>query len=448
MSLQEMREKLATSLDEAKKVSDAAKAESRDLTDDESEKINQLLDDADNTKAQIAKSEASAALVDRVESSAVDVRRPAGRKSHATAGTHNQNINVTVKDNIADDPNKGFKTPAEFVMAVMETGRTHKISHEGLKFLATAGSDEHGTYADPYGGFLVPEGFSPTLMSVSPEADPTASRVTRIPMSSPTVKIPARVDKTHTSSVSGGLTVGRNAEAIAATTSRMSFEKITLEATKLTGATYVTDELMTDSPITFASLISQGFADEFASTLLDERINGVGAGQFIGAMTSGCLVTVAKELLQLADTITYPNIYKMRAQCWRYGDAIWLANHDTLPQLVTLNQAIGTAGVAVWQPSAREDVPDVLMGRPIYFSEYMKTVGDLGDILLGNWSQYLEGTLQPLQGAESIHVRFLEGEKTLKFTMRNAGAPWWSSALTPKNSTTTLSPFVTLAARA
>ena len=65
----------------------------------------------------------------------------------------------------------------------------------------------------------------------------------------------------------------------------------------------------------------------------------------------------------------------------------------------------------------------------------------------GVWSQYLEGYRQDMQMAESIHVRFLNHENTFKFWVRNDGAPWWRSALTPHKSSDTLSPFVTLAAR-
>jgi hypothetical protein len=35
--------------------------------------------------------------------------------------------------------------------------------------------------------------------------------------------------------------------------------------------------------------------------------------------------------------------------------------------------------------------------------------------ILGNWPQYLEITCQPMQQAESIHVRFLSNERALKF---------------------------------
>jgi HK97 family phage major capsid protein len=90
-------------------------------------------------------------------------------------------------------------------------------------------------------------------------------------------------------------------------------------------------------------------------------------------------------------------------------------------------------------------MPTSLLGRPIFYTEYLPTLGSAGDVLLCNWSQYIEGTYQPLQSAESIHVRFVNNERAFRFTMRNDGAPWWRSVLTPKNGST-LSPYVTLAA--
>src|SRR5690606_31054548 len=61
---------------------------------------------------------------------------------------------------IEDDPKKGFRTPREFLQAVMAAGRGHRMD-ERLNLLrvkpqAAAGSDEAGVYSDPHGGYLVP----------------------------------------------------------------------------------------------------------------------------------------------------------------------------------------------------------------------------------------------------------------------------------------------------
>jgi HK97 family phage major capsid protein len=332
----------------------------------------------------------------------------------------------------------------------MASGQGRKLDArlEPLKQHAAAGSDEAGGYSDPHGGFLVPEGFAPSLLQLQPEDDPIAGRTRPFPMSNPVVQIPARVDKDHTSSVSGGLTVTRRPETVAGTSSRATYERVTLRATSLFGLSYATEEIMTDSPISFIALLSSSFNQEFGAKGVDERLNGTGVGEPEGILNSPALVSVAKQAGQTADTINYENIKKMRSRCWGYGRAIWLANHDTMPDLMSLVQVVGTGGAPVYQPSAQEDRPDLMLGRPIFYTEYCKTIGDVGDLVLANWFEYLDATYQPLQSAESMHVRFVEHERAFKFWLRNDGRGWWRSALTPKNSSQTLSPFVALAARA
>ena len=356
---------------------------------------------------------------------------------------------IKVTNSFEDDPKKGFKSPRDFLTAVLTNADrpSAEARDERLRFLATAGSDEQGAYSDPYGGFLVPVGFAPNLMMMTPEEDPIGSRTTKVPMTTPRIEVLARVDKDHSSSVSGGLTVCRRAETQTQAAARMQMEKIALNAYGLFGLAYATEEILSDSPISFAALLEAGFRDQFTSHMIDERLNGTGVGEFEGIMKSPALVTVLKETGQDADSIFYENIIKMRSRCWKYGTAIWLANNDCLPQLMSLVMPIGTGGVPLWQVNVREGEPDTILGRPVVMTEYCQTLGDLGDLLLVNFSEYLEGTLETLQSAESIHVRFVNHERTFKFWLRNAGRCWWRSALTPKNSSDTLSPFVTLEAR-
>ena len=358
-------------------------------------------------------------------------------------------VGGTVRPAWIDDPRKGFKTSREFLMAVMQAGRTGRLEDERLRHLAAAGSDEARGNSDPAGGFLIPEGFAPNLLQLSPEADPMAGLTRDFPMARPIVRVPARVDKNHSTSVSGGLVVTRRPETVAGTASQMTFEQVAMEAHSLFGISYATEEILTDSPISFVAILTAGFADQFAAHLVNERLNGTGVGEYLGVLNSPCLVIVSKESGQSAGTILKENIDNMRSRCWGYDRAVWLANHDCLPALRSLVQVVGIGGNAVpylTMEGANNDRA-MLDGRPVIFTEFTKTVGTVGDLVLGNWQEYLEGTYQPLQSAESIHVRFVNHERTFKFWLRNAGQPWWKSALTPRNSAATLSPFVVLQTR-
>ena len=381
---------------------------------------------------------------------------------------------ITVKQpGFVLDPKKGFRDHTEFLHGVIrstKTGRVedprlrflvsdrdgravHQIGHDGMVLDAsgkpvniTAGSDEQGMYSDPYGGFFIPEAFTPGPLSIAPEADQIGTRTRKIPMTAPVVKLNAKVDKTHSTSISGGLRWYRRAETDKAASSRMEFDQVRLEAYSLYGLAYATNELLASSPVSFAAMIAAGFQTELSNKLNKERLEGTGVGEFEGLTNAACKITVAKETGQAADTIVYENLIKMRARCYNYQNAVWLCNHDCLPQLMSLYIAIGTAGVPAWQTNAREGETDTLLGRPVVTTEYCKTIGDAGDLILADWGEYLEGTYMPYQTAESMHVRFLENETCFRVTMMNAGAHWWRSVLTPVNGST-LSPVVYLAAR-
>lgn len=348
--------------------------------------------------------------------------------------------------NFTRDPRKGFASHREFLRLVMAAGlgEEEARSDERMRFLSTVGSDEQQGSSNPYGGFLIPEGFSPNMLSVAAEGNPLLGRVTVLPMQTPVLKIPYRVDKTHTSSVSGGLTVGRRAETVAATASRMTFAQAKLEAHSLHGLAYATEELLRDSPQSFIAMLDAGFRDEFAKQQALDWLWGSGVGEPLGIMHSGALISATKDSNQTADTVTYTNIFAIRSRVWNYGRAIWLYNHDVLPQLLALKDSVGNLA---WLTSLREGQPDTLLGRPAYASEYCATVGDAGDIMCVVPSEYLAGIYQPLESAESIHIRFNYFERAFRLWVRDAGIPWWETYLTPAKSAVTLSPYVTVEAR-
>lgn len=452
MDVQALRDRRAQAIAELQDISGRAQQQRRGFTNAERARIATLQREDDRLASQIAEVE----IDGRVTAAAM----PGKRRSDPDM------LGVTPRSSITStlasdgDPRRGFRHPREFLLSVMDASmgstdprlRPLFVNAQGVQTL-TVGSDEARGISDPAGGFLVPEAFSPDFLTIAAESDPIAPLTMKVSMPSPRVRIPARVDKNHTSSVSGGLTVTRRPETVSATASQMTFEQVVLEAVGLFGLSYASEEILMDSRQAFVQLLTSSFKDQFGGHLTNERLNGTGVGEFLGVMnaldasSTGPTISISKETGQAANTVVYENIIKMRARCWGYNQAVWLANHDCLPQLMLLNQSVGVGGIPVWQPSAREDHPDTLLGRPLVFSEFCQTCGTTGDIVLGNWTQYLEGTYEPLQNAESMHVRFVNHERAFKFWTRNAAAPWWKSALTPKTGSNKLSPFVILATR-
>jgi len=363
-------------------------------------------------------------------------------------------IGKTSNDLKKDDPKRGFKNHIEFFNDVIKSGinglNPEKMSEHLRACFNTVGSDEARTNSNPDGGFLIPPAFLSGLLTSDPQGEQidTGALTRKIPMESQVVYLNARVDKNHSNSVSGGFRVYRRGEAATVTESKAAFEQIKLEANSLMGLSYATEEVLARSPISFAALIQSGFADEKISKLNDERLRGTGVGEYMGVLNSPALIEVAKVGSQTADTINGTNLLAMRARAWRYGQCVWMANQDTLTQLMSAHIAGTTTDNYLYAPGNGTDKPDTLLGRPVIFDENMSTLGDKGDIALINWNEYLEGMLGGASFMESVHVRFVYNERAFRFTVYNDGQPWWKTPLTTKHSAVTLSPFVTLAARA
>jgi len=305
------------------------------------------------------------------------------------------------------------------------------------------------------GGFLVPTEFRAQLLMGALEGSLLAKRARNIPVGSNSVKIPAVNETTHASgSTFGGVVLYRPDEGVAKTASYPQFHHVTLTMHKLVGLCYVTDELLEDSAITLGPLLGNMFSQAIQFQVDEDFVNGTGANQPLGVMAAPCLVSVAKETGQAATTIQLKNITKMwsRLKPRSKANAIWICNPDCFQQLAELSVTVGTGGSAVGflnpnTSGATGAPPMSLMGRPVYETEHCQTLGTTGDIILGDWSQYLFATKGGVKADTSIHLKFDYDETAFRFVFRFDGQPWETSALTPAHGSNTLSSFVALATR-
>ena len=245
----------------------------------------------------------------------------------------------------------------------------------------------------------------------------------------------------------GGLQAYWAEEAGTITASKAKFKRVELELRKLVALTYVTDELLSDATA-LGAYVSGVLPQELTFKLEDAIINGTGAGTPLGIMNSGALVTVTAEGSQTADTVNEKNVLKMfaRLPVSSRATAVWFINQDVepqLPQMVIGQQPVylPPGGLVGTQPFG------TLLGRPVIPVEFCATVGDLGDIILADMSQYLMARKGGIKADTSIHVKFTTDEQAFRFIMRVDGQPAWSTAVTPYKGSNTLSPFITLAAR-
>jgi HK97 family phage major capsid protein len=319
------------------------------------------------------------------------------------------------------------------------------VQSERLRFLLAQGSDEQQAASDPWGGYLVPQELLPRVLRVRPEDDPMAA-VTPIPMDAPEVYIAARVDKDHSTSVTGGIVTTRHPETVDIAAQRGELERIHINSHTLASFLYASERLLNDSPRTFEAWLVASFGEALADRQRNERLRGTGVGEPLGVLKSPCLITVAKEGGQSAATVVAENALKMASRCWAYDRAgtTWTANPMLRQQLAVLE---APNGKNLYRFATTDGERDRLCGRPVYYDERASAPGSVGDLVLGAWPEYLDGRYRPTDIVSSIHVRFAARERAFRFTQRGDGMPWWRSELTPQNASDTMSPFVTLAER-
>lgn len=304
------------------------------------------------------------------------------------------------------------------------------------------------------GGFLVGTDFATGLMTRVYENSVLAPRCQKVTISggSNSIKING-INETSRANGSryGGVLGYWVGEGVAPTASKPKFREIELVLKKLGVLAYSTDELLQDAAA-LGQVVSTCVVGELDFMLQDALINGNGAGKPLGVLKGPCLVTIDEETGQAADTIVLKNISKMWAALWApsRANAVWLINQEIEPQLDLLSVPVGTGGMPVYMPpGGLADSPyGRLKGRPVIAIEQAAALGDAGDIILADFSQYILADKGGIQAASSMHVAFTAGETVYRFIYRVDGQPSWNSALTPYKGAQTQSPFVTLAARA
>lgn len=344
---------------------------------------------------------------------------------------------------VGDALNGQFESFGEFLKAA-DYGSQIKNGHIDSRFVKALGEGQ-----GDQGGFLVPEEYRAEIMMLSLEDSVVRPRATVIPMDRETVAIPTIRSTSHASSVYGGVVAYWTPENTSVTQTEPTFSQARLNAHKLAGGTKVGMELMEDSVISIEALLLQMFGGAVGFFEDDAFINGTGAGQPTGILNAAALVSVSKETGQAAATIVWENVVKMFARMLpsSLGSAVWVANLDTVPQLATMSLAVGTGGAPVWLQNGQGALPTSILGRPVVYTEKAQTLGTAGDLYFTDFRQYLIGDRRSLQVTNSPHSSFLSDQMDWKFTHRVDGRPWIDSALTPRNGSNTLSPFVSLATR-
>ena len=453
MNLETLNQRLVDIHNAMQDILNTAAAEDRDTTEEELDKLDALDVDFKNTQRRIKRLEGMQAQGDIFaglgrQTAAAPVPAadpPAAPAQPAQPARPAMQVQV---DPQATAANHGFRSLGEFARSVHLARNQAQTDPRLIRNAPTTYGSE-GVGAD--GGYAVPPEFRTAIMEKVQGEESLLSRTDQLTTGGNTLVLPK--DETTPWQTSGGIQAYWESEAAQLTQSKPSLEQVTYKTNKLTALIPVTEELLEDAPA-LDGYLRRKTPVKFDHKIQTAIINGTGAGEPLGILNSGCLVSVAKETSQTADTINYTNIVKMFARMYAgcLPNAVWLCNQDIMPQLMTLEFPSSQNGTfPAWMPPGMlASAPNgSLMGRPLVPVQACSTLGDKGDLIFADLNQYLSVVKTGGVRADvSMHLYFDYDMLAYRFILRMTGQPWWNAAITPQNSSDTLGCFVTLDARA
>lgn len=358
---------------------------------------------------------------------------------------------IHLADNLRDAPTHGFRSFGEFAMACIQASGDGAQVDQRLQIGAasTAPGSYGNTASGQDGGYLIPPEFSATIVeSAYSQNDSFVPMTDSTPVTGNSMTFV--VDET-TPWGSDGIKAYWTDEAGASTESKGKLEPATLRLKKLTALVPLTEEMLSDGAA-MGSYVQRKVPSAIAFKTNEALWSGSGAGRPKGFYAaSSLLVSVAKESGQAADTIVAQNISKMRARmaATSYRRAIWCINNDALPQLDNLLFATAATNAVIYNPNGGRFGYGTILGRDVMVTDFNETVGDKGDIVLIDWGMYRTITKAGgLETATSMHFWFDRGLTAFRTTFRIDGQPAIQAPVTPNKGSNTLSPIVTLDARA
>lgn len=340
----------------------------------------------------------------------------------------------------------GFGHFGEFSHAVLRAVRNQGEMDARLKMAAAGTIATEGVGAD--GGFLVPPEYRDRIMSHVFDESDLLGRTDQQITSRNSISFP--VDETTPWGASG-VRVFWESEAAAIQQSKPAFRELTLKTSKLAALVPVTDELLEDAP-SLGNFLTGAAGRGFNFAIGNSIIDGSGAGQPLGFLRSGALVTVAAEGAQAADTVNVQNVAKIwtRMPAMNRSTAIWLINPDVEAQFIVMTLGGTSVAIPVYMPpnGISQSPFGTILGRPAIPHLACKALGDVGDINFVDLKQYVTAVKTGgIKADVSLHLWFDQALAAFRFMLRIDGRPWPSQAITPPNSANLLSPFIALASR-
>ena len=308
------------------------------------------------------------------------------------------------------------------------------------------------------GGYIVPPQYQAELLTISAEDAFIEPLAKVVPMTSRTMQWPmldiTTARSTGTSPYFGGVLAQWQPEAASISETEPTFRMTDWTAWDLVLYSVSSYQLLMDNGIGLDALLTQLFAQAITWYKEYAFLNGTGTGNsmplgILNAPATISQIRAVQDKFNLADAANMMAHLQVRS----WDNACWIMHPSVIPQLIQMTNGATNAPFLVWLnpvagdgingPATQKLPKAFLNGLSIFFTEKVPTLGDTGDVMLVDWSQYIIGNRLEYQIDVSKDYLFRTNQLAWRVIARCDGKPWLNSYITDAKGWTS-SPFVVL----
>lgn len=304
------------------------------------------------------------------------------------------------------------------------------------------------------GGYLVPPEYGQELLELSAENTVLVGKTDEYPMTGRELVMPI-LDQTTAPTAGntayfGGVVMSWTSEAATRSETEPIFKDARLVANELSGYALASRNVILDNKFALDRRLTQLFAGAIGWYRDYAYLQGNGVGKPQGIVNANATIAVTRTT---TSTIKYDDLANMYGSFLpqSQGKGMWIVSQSVLKVLLKLQDGSSRLVFQPYYPGtaggpAAVNPPMTIFGMPIVVTEKLPALGAKGDILLVDPKYYWSGTTQSIEIAASEHYKFINNQVTYRALWRGDGRSWLDAPVTLQDTSTTVSPFVAIAA--
>lgn len=273
-------------------------------------------------------------------------------------------------------------------------GYTDRMAREYAGKVGTSGTAA-------YAGNLVPsQDLQAMLLQLAPEPTSILGMATVVPCPYGTLTWP-RLQQTDSNEY-GGVSISWISEGASKTESDPTFQQITITTHELAAYTEVSHTLLRRSILDLEQILSTLYRDALQSAMETAFLSGTGTGQPTGVVNEAGIRTVNRAG---AGAVAYADLVNLKhaLQPYHRANAKFML-HDGVEGALEL--LTDTQNRPLFNSDVSNGPYTRLVGYPYIVTERQPTLGSDGDVIFGDWRQYIVPMEQEVVVKRSSHYKF------------------------------------------